>query len=178
MKCCRLKPGCCQALPYYNRKQPLSDFSRHTVARAPPHNSKKLPKPQPQRVKYRPPETWIRVFPWSFTLKSFSKVVAAAVCGLVLAGCTGTPMKTQQYDSNQYTVVGHSEASATGLMLFGLIPIRQNDRFVRAQNSAIQAKGGDALINTQVQEKWFWAWVLNGYTTTVSGDVIKLKTAK
>ncbi|RMP75973.1 putative Lipoprotein [Pseudomonas syringae pv. actinidiae] len=128
--------------------------------------------------KVPPPETWIRVFPWSFILKSFSKVVAAAVCGLVLAGCTGTPMKTQQYDSNQYTVVGHSEASATGLMLFGLIPIRQNDRFVRAQNSAIQAKGGDALINTQVQEKWFWAWVLNGYTTTVSGDVIKLKTAK
>ncbi|AZG84302.1 hypothetical protein N032_00645 [Pseudomonas syringae pv. pisi str. PP1] len=128
--------------------------------------------------KVPPPETWVRVFPWSFTLKSFSKVIAAAVCGLVLAGCTGTPMKTPQYDSSQYTVVGHSEASATGLMLFGLIPIRQNDRFVRAQNSAIQAKGGDALINTQVQEKWFWAWVLNGYTTTVSGDVIKLKTAK
>ncbi|GAO93178.1 lipoprotein [Pseudomonas syringae pv. actinidiae] len=118
------------------------------------------------------------VSPWSFIVKSFNKLVAAAVCGLVLAGCTGTPMKTQQYDSNQYTVVGHSEASATGLMLFGLIPIRQNDRFVRAQNSAIQAKGGDALINTQVQEKWFWAWVLNGYTTTVSGDVIKLKTVK
>ena len=63
-------------------------------------------------------------------------------------------------------------------MLFGLIPIRQNDRFVRAQSSAIQVKGGDALINTQVQDKWFWAWVLNGCTTTVSGDVIKLKTAK
>jgi len=110
-------------------------------------------------------------------VKLFSKVIASAVCGLVLAGCTGTAMKTHQYDSNQYTVVGHSEASATGLMLLGLIPIGQNNRFVRAQNSAIQAKGGDALINTQVQEKWFWGWVLNGYTTTVSGDVIKLKTA-
>ena len=42
----------------------------------------------------------------------------------------------------------------------------------------LEPEGGDALINTQVQEKWFWAWVLNGYTTTVSGDVIKLKTAK
>jgi hypothetical protein len=113
-----------------------------------------------------------------FYVKSFSKIIASAACGLVLAGCTGTAMKTQQYDSSQYTVVGHSEASATGLMLFGLIPIRQNDRFVRAQSYAIQAKGGDALINTQVQEKWFWAWVLNGYTTTVSGDVIKLKAAR
>ena len=120
----------------------------------------------------------IRLLPWSFYVKSFSKIIVSAACGLVLAGCTGKAMKTQQYDSSQYTVVGHSEASATGLMLFGLIPIRQNDRFVRAQSSAIQAKGGDALINTQVQEKWFWAWVLNGYTTKISGDVIKLKTAQ
>lgn len=107
-----------------------------------------------------------------------SKVLAVSLFGVVLAGCSGAPMKTQHYDASQYTVVGHSEASATGLMLFGFIPIRQNSRFVRAQEEAIQAKGGDALINTQVQERWFWAWVLNGYTTTVSGDVIKLKNAQ
>nr|WP_178132158.1 hypothetical protein [Pseudomonas sp. C2B4] len=94
---------------------------------------------------------------------------------MLLAGCNSAPMNTQHYDSSQYTVLGHSEASATGLMLFNLIPIRQNSRFVRAQNEAIKAKGGDAMINTQVQERWFWAWVLNGYTTKVSGDVIKLK---
>lgn len=107
-------------------------------------------------------------------MKYLSKVVAACAFGLVLAGCTGAPIKSAHYDSSQYTVLGHSEASATGLMLFGLIPIRQNSRFVRAQDAAIKANGGDALINTQVQEKWFWAWVLNGYTTKVSGDVIKL----
>lgn len=103
-----------------------------------------------------------------------SKMVAVAVCGLVLAGCTGVPMKTQQYDASQYTVLGHSEASATGMLLFGCIPIQHNNRFVRAQTAAIKAKGGDALINTQVQENWFWAYVLTGYTTHVSGDVIKL----
>ncbi|MFI8479132.1 hypothetical protein ACIGCM_00970 [Pseudomonas sp. NPDC078700] len=111
-------------------------------------------------------------------MNHLSKFVAWVVFGLVLAGCTGTPMKSQQYDSSQYTVLGHSEASATGIMLFGFIPIRQNDRFVRAQNAAIRAKGGDAMINTQVQENWFWAWVLSGYTTNISGDVIKLKTAQ
>ncbi|CRM77554.1 hypothetical protein [Pseudomonas sp. 44 R 15] len=111
-------------------------------------------------------------------VKYVSKVVAAAVLGLTLAGCTGTAMKTQQYDASQYTVLGHSEASATGIMLLGVIPIGQNSRFVRAQDAAIKAKGGDAMINTQIQEKWFWAWVLNGYTTKISGDVIKLKTAQ
>ncbi|OYQ26126.1 hypothetical protein B7L09_04835 [Pseudomonas mandelii] len=108
-------------------------------------------------------------------MKYVSKVVAVALFGLVLAGCTGTPMNTQHYESSQYTVLGHSEASATGLLLFGVIPIQQNNRFVRAQNAAIKAKGGDALINTQVQENWFWAWVLSGYTTKISGDVVKLK---
>ena len=111
-------------------------------------------------------------------MKYLSKVVAVALFGLVLAGCTGTPMNTQHYESSQYTVLGHSEASATGIMLFGVIPIGQNSRFVRAQDAAIKAKGGDALINTQVQENWFWAWVLSGYTTKISGDVIKLKTAQ
>lgn len=104
-----------------------------------------------------------------------SKAVAAGLFTLTLAGCTGTPMTAPHYDSSEYTVLGHSEGSATGLMVLGFIPVQQNNRFVRAQNAAIKAKGGDALINTQVQEKWFWAYVLNGYTTTVSGDVVKLK---
>ncbi|TBN34332.1 hypothetical protein [Pseudomonas sp. BGI-2] len=108
-------------------------------------------------------------------MKYLSKVVAVTLFGLALAGCTGTPMNTQHYESSQYTVIGHSEATATGLLLFGMIPIQQNNRFVRAQNAAIKAKGGDAMINTQVQENWFWAWVLTGYTTTISGDVVKLK---
>lgn len=130
-------------------------------------------------VKCAPPERWIPgVYPWSLAVKYLSKVVAAALFGVVLAGCTGTPMNTKQYDSSQYTVIGHSEATATGLLLFGVIPIRQNSRFVRAQDAAIKARGGDAMINTQVQENWFWAWVLTGYTTKISGDVVKLKTAQ
>lgn len=104
-----------------------------------------------------------------------SKILASMLLAMAVTGCTGTPMKTANLDSSQYTVVAHSEQSATGIMLFGFIPIGQNDRFVRAQSAAIKAKGGDAMINTQVQEKWFWAWVLSGYTTTVSGDVVKLK---
>ncbi|MGC6372433.1 hypothetical protein [Pseudomonas sp. K2I15] len=107
-----------------------------------------------------------------------SKIAASLLLALAVSGCTGTAMKTQQLDSSQYTVIGHSEATATGMLLFGVIPIKQNDRFVRAQTAAIQAKGGDALINTQIQENWFWAWVLTGYTTKVSGDVVKLKTAQ
>jgi ABC-type uncharacterized transport system auxiliary subunit len=104
----------------------------------------------------------------------FTRIAATLLATAVIAGCTGTPMKTQTYTPEQYTVIGRGEGKATGILLFGVIPIQQNDRFVRAQNAAVKTKGGDALINTQVQENWFWAWVLTGYTTTVSGDVVKL----
>jgi hypothetical protein len=121
----------------------------------------------------------LRIAPYGvIPLKYASKVIATLLFALAITGCTGTPMKTQNLDNEQYTVVGHSQASATGLLLFGVIPIQQNNRFVRAQNAAIKAKGGDALINTQVQENWFWAWVLTGYTTTVSGDVVKLNSVQ
>ena len=104
--------------------------------------------------------------------KSLALVVMSAS---ILAGCTGAPMKTQNLDPDQYEVIGKGSATATGIHLFGIIPIALNSRFVRAQEAAIDSKNGDALINVQVQEKWFWAWVLNGYKTTVSGDVVKLK---
>src|SRR3546814_1268954 len=97
----------------------------------------------------------MRISDWSSDVCSsdlLSKLVACALVGLDLAGCTGPPMKTKQYDSSQYTVVGHSEAKSTCLALFGFIPNRQNQRFVRAQTAASPSKGSDAMIHTQVQQ--------------------------
>ena len=103
------------------------------------------------------------------------KVIATVLLSAgIIVGCSGVPMRTQNLNKDEYTVIGQGEATATGIMLFQVIPIGQNNRFVRAQNAAIKSKGGDAMINTQVQESWFWAWVLNGYKTTVSGDIVKL----
>jgi len=104
------------------------------------------------------------------------KVLSPILLSVVmLGGCTGVSMKTQSLNESEYTVIGPGHATATGIMLFQFIPIQQNDRFVRAQNAAIASRGGDAMINVEVQEDWFWAWILNGYQTTVSGDVVKLK---
>lgn len=105
-------------------------------------------------------------------VKALGTILLSSV---ILVGCSGTSMKTQNIDETKYTVIGPGTATATGIMLFQFIPIQQNDRFVRAQNAAIASRGGDALINVEVQEDWFWAWILNGYQTTVSGDVVKLK---
>jgi hypothetical protein len=103
---------------------------------------------------------------------------AILVC-LVLSlafGCASTPLKLSTEMSNaKYDVLGEGEGSATGIMLFNIIPIGQNDRFVDAYQNAVKSKGGDALLNPVITENWFWAYVLNGYTTTVTGTVIKYR---
>jgi hypothetical protein len=103
---------------------------------------------------------------------------AILVC-LVLSlafGCTSASLKLPTEMSNtNYDVLGEGEGSAVGIMLFNLIPIGQNDRFVDAYQNAVKSKGGDALLNPVISEKWFWAYVLNGYTTTVTGTVIKYR---
>jgi hypothetical protein len=108
-------------------------------------------------------------------VRIFKLITIVSLSILFVAACSGAPMKVQNPnpDKGDYTIIGHGEAEATGLMIAGFIPVRQNDRFIRAQNAAIERNGGDAMINTTIHERWFWAFVLNGYTTTVSGDIIK-----
>jgi hypothetical protein len=59
--------------------------------------------------------------------------------------------------------------------LFGFIPINQNERFQSAYDRALQSKGATRLVDPTIKERWFWAWVLNGYSFTVSGTAVKKK---
>ncbi len=72
-------------------------------------------------------------------------------------------------------VLGPAMGSSTGIMLFGVIPIKQNTRFEAAYNQALQSKGADRLVNPTIKERWFWAMVLNGYSFTVTGTAVKKK---
>ena len=72
-------------------------------------------------------------------------------------------------------VLGPASGESTGIMLFQVIPIKQNNRFQAAYNQALQASGGTRLINPIIKERWFWAFVLNGYSFTVSGTAVKKK---
>jgi hypothetical protein len=100
-------------------------------------------------------------------------VVAAAI--VLSSGCHSKPLKIKQVVGQDYDVLGEGKGSATGIMLFNIIPIGQNARFVRAHQRAIDSLGGDAIIEPEISERWFWAYILNGYTTTVKGKVVKLR---
>lgn len=100
-------------------------------------------------------------------------------CGLViltlLAGCTGHYYKVPNppVDMSKYEVVGAGSETATGIMLFNFIPIQQNNKIERATDSLMRTYGGDAVTDVQVRERWFWAWVLNGYKTDVQATILR-----
>jgi hypothetical protein len=96
-------------------------------------------------------------------------IVAAAF----LCGCVSQPLKIGTPKQQNYQTLGEAEGSATGLMLFNVIPIGQNERFVQAYQQAVKSKGGDDLINAEISESWFWGYILNGYSTKIKGTVIK-----
>lgn len=68
--------------------------------------------------------------------------------------------------------LGHTEGSAVGIMLFGFIPIMQNSRFENAYLEAVQNGGGTRLTDVVISERWFWAYVLNGYIFKVEGTAV------
>ncbi len=94
-----------------------------------------------------------------------------------MLGCVGHyyKMPTPPVDLTKYEVVAEGEETATGIMLFQLIPIQQNSKVARATQALMEAYGGDAVTNVQVRERWFWAWVLNGYKTDVRATVLRRK---
>lgn len=96
----------------------------------------------------------------------------------LLTGCTGQYYKipTPPVDLSKYEVVGSGSETATGIMLFNLIPIQQNNKVERATQYLMSTYGGDAVTDVTVRERWFWAWVLNGYKTDVQATVLRLKT--
>lgn len=93
-----------------------------------------------------------------------------AIVILALTACHSTPLMipSAPLGPNEQRL-GTGEGSSTGIMLFQFIPINQNDRFVDAYRQALAQSGGTRLVDVTVTERWFWAWVLNGYIFHVKG---------
>jgi len=104
-------------------------------------------------------------------------LILLAALMIFTIGCASTPLRMPTPNTlvpnKDYEVLGEGEGEATGIMLFQVIPIGQNDRFELAYERAVKSKGGNRLIDPVVSENWFWAVILNGYTTKVRGTVVK-----
>lgn len=106
--------------------------------------------------------------------KVVRKLIPAAMIGVLLAGCgTSVPLKFRECDMTNAKVLGESEGTSTGVMFGNVIPINQNSRFVNAYEKAINKLGGTCLVNPVIEEKWYWAQILNWYTFKVKGTVVR-----
>jgi len=72
-------------------------------------------------------------------------------------------------------LTGVADGHAGGFMLFGFIPLGQNDRFQRAYTSALQKSGSTRLADVIVSERWFWTPAGNGFIFHVQGTGIASK---
>ena len=100
-------------------------------------------------------------------------LILCALVGAFQTGCVGDPVTFRKCDMTNAKVLGESEGNSTGIMLFNVIPITQNQRFKNAYDDAIAKLGGTCLNDPEIRERWFWAWVLNGYSFNVKGTVVK-----
>ena len=98
----------------------------------------------------------------------------AFVVTLATAACSSAPLTipTPPVGPDE-KVLGEVSGSDVGVMLFQLIPINQNSRFVDAYAEALaRAPGATRLVNPTISERWFWAYLLNGYSFTVRGTAV------
>ena len=107
------------------------------------------------------------------------KVLSVAL-GLFLlvatAACHSTQVKipTAPVGPNE-KALGPTEGQSVGMLLFGAIPINQNERFEKAYNQAVQKAGGSRLTDVTISERWWWGYVLNGYVFKVQGTAVANK---
>lgn len=104
------------------------------------------------------------------------KTFGISVVGIIVflsCGCSSVPLRTGALPNKEYKVVGRSAGSAGGFMLFQFIPIKHNSKVERAYKEAVTKLNGDDMINLTISERWYWAYIGDGYRVNMEGDVIK-----
>ncbi len=103
-------------------------------------------------------------------------VFLGAMLLITTAACHSTQVKipTAPVGANEKSL-GPTEGQSVGMLLFGAIPINQNERFEKAYNQAVQKAGGSRLTDVTISERWWWGYVLNGYVFKVQGTAVTNK---
>jgi len=101
-------------------------------------------------------------------------LTAALLLGTAACHSTRVQIPTAPIGPNEKSL-GATWGDDVGLLLFGFIPIRQNDRFVEAYNEAVQKAGPSRLTDVTISERWWWGDVINGYVCKADGTAVTTK---
>ncbi len=108
-------------------------------------------------------------------MKAVTLVLGLFLC-LTMVACQSTPLHFpgDPIGPNEKSL-GPTEATSVGIMLFQVIPINQNTRFEDAMREAAAKAGGTRLTDVTISERWFWAWLLDGFVFKVEGTAVGSK---
>ena len=115
------------------------------------------------------------------TISRFTIVGFAMAC-LLLAACSGAPIKTgvtnQRIDTTEidFGKGRKISASASGFQLLLLIPISINSRHERAYRILLAQAGSDYVTDIKINESWTYALVGTVYKTTIEAMAYTRKT--
>jgi len=96
-------------------------------------------------------------------------ILATAACHSTQVRIPGEPLGPDE------RLTGVASAHSTGLMLFQVIPINQNERFRKALQNATMQAGGTRLTDVVISERWFWTPIGNGFSFHVQGAGVTKK---
>ena len=108
-----------------------------------------------------------------------SVLTILAVCMALLAsGCMTqmsgiAPSTTPITEKDTYTVLGHAEGRAWGAVLL-FIPIFEPDPSRTARDRAIDAGGGNAMIEVAEDVNMLWLYLVSIYWTHVEGTAVNV----
>ena len=101
-------------------------------------------------------------------------LTAALLLGTAACQSTRVQIPTAPIGPNEKSL-GPTWGDDVGMLLFGFIPIRQNDRFLSAYNEAVQKAGATRLTDVTISERWWWGYVILGYVFKVEGTAVTNK---
>jgi hypothetical protein len=88
-------------------------------------------------------------------------------------GCSGTLVRVAPRPPEDATVLGPTRGSGCGVLLFDVIPVGVNGRVERAYAEALRARGGTALVDTTVTDRWYTVIVGTLHCTDVAGVAVR-----
>ncbi len=97
-------------------------------------------------------------------------MLAAAQLLVLVCGCTSQPVQVAQRPTSGQQVGAVVRGQHCGVLLFGVIPAGTNTRTQRAYDEALGGHRG--LVDTEIQESWYYIGVGNLLCTTVEGKVV------
>ena len=104
-------------------------------------------------------------------LKWFGLLIVFAV---FFQGCSSTPFNIAPMPPVKYQTLGKASSGACGALLIGFIPIALGSRVEKAYHRALATvPGATALLNTELQENWYWWYLGVSKCVTISGDAIR-----